>query len=116
MLQPSPEVAAYIESIAERAELVAAKRVDPRDDNMLLISGDGRKAALDLRLVDEGAQPTGLVKLDAVAANILRTWQETKDNTYTDDTGEVSPVRARCSSCSATWARLTRPAGMCTTS
>ncbi|WP_454130513.1 helicase [Microbacterium aurum] len=93
VLQPSPEVAEYIERIAERAELVAAKRVDPRDDNMLLISGDGRKAALDLRLVDEGARPTGPVKLDAVAANILRTWQETKDNTYTDDTGEVSPVR-----------------------
>ncbi len=93
VLQPSPEVAAYIEAIAERAELVAAKRVDPRDDNMLLISGDGRKAALDLRLIDPYARQTGTVKLDAVARNILDTWRATRENQYTDDTGEPSTLR-----------------------
>ncbi len=60
---------------------------------MLLISTDGRKAALDLRLVDQDATQTGHVKLDAVAARILQHWEQTRGREYRDDTGNVSPVR-----------------------
>ena len=41
----------YVKILAKRAEEVRSGQVDPRDDNMLKIVGDGRKAALDLRLV-----------------------------------------------------------------
>jgi len=46
---------AYVTSLVERAEHVKSRRVDPATDNMLKITGDGRKAALHLRLV---APPT----------------------------------------------------------
>ncbi|MGL5823377.1 MAG: SNF2-related protein, partial [Nocardioides sp.] len=93
VLPPTPELEAYIARIADRAELVANRAVDPAEDNMLLISTDGRKAALDLRLVDPGAVPSGLVKLDAVAERILEHWHRTRTNTYLDEaTGQPSPV------------------------
>src|SRR3546814_15529939 len=60
---------------------------------MLLISTDGRKAALDLRLVDQDATQTGPVKLDAVASRILEHWEQTRGREYRDDTVNVSPVR-----------------------
>ena len=41
----------YVSSLAERAEKVRARMVKPDEDNMLCITGDGRKAALDLSLV-----------------------------------------------------------------
>lgn len=93
VLQPTPELEDYIGSIADRAELVAARQVNANEDNMLLISTDGRKAALDLRLVDQDATQTGPVKLDAVASRILEHWEQTRGREYRDDTGNVSPVR-----------------------
>jgi len=94
VLTPTPELEDYIQDIADRAELVASRAVDSREDNMLLISTDGRKAALDLRLVDEHAEQTGPVKLDAVSQRILHHWQESRDNVYLDElTGEPSDVR-----------------------
>ncbi len=94
VLQPTPELSEYIAEIAKRADRVANREVHASDDNMLLISTDGRKAALDLRLVDERAVQTGPVKLDAVADRILAGWRATRHNTYLDpETGEASPVR-----------------------
>ncbi|MGC0371280.1 helicase [Microbacterium sp. SLBN-111] len=94
VLQPTPELQEYIAAIAERAERVASRQVDSREDNMLLISTDGRKAALDLRLVDERAHQSGPVKLDAVAARILTHWQQNRHREYLDETtGTPSPIR-----------------------
>lgn len=94
VLEPTPELQEYIEQIAERAEIVGGGGIDPKEDNMLLISTDGRKAALDLRLVDESAAQTGYVKLDAVAARVVQNWQQTRHNVYTDTiTKEISPIR-----------------------
>ncbi len=93
VLQPTPELEDYIASIADRAEKVAARQVPSTEDNMLKISTDGRKAALDLRLIDERALQTGPVKLDAVASRILHHWEESRDREYRDQTGGVSPVR-----------------------
>jgi len=42
----------YVESLVERASRLKKERVDPKTDNMLKVTGDGRKAALDMRLVD----------------------------------------------------------------
>ncbi len=94
VLQPTPELEEYIGAIADRAEKVASRQVSAHEDNMLLISTDGRKAALDLRLVDQTAQQSGTVKLDAVAGRILEHWRENRGNVYVDEaTGEPSPVR-----------------------
>ena len=55
----TPALQAYLQEISRRADLISKKRVDPECDNMLKITVDGRKAALDLRLV-EGPDPEGL--------------------------------------------------------
>jgi len=52
-LKPTPEFKEYLEYISERADDVRERRVKRDEDNMLKITGDGRKAALDLRLIDE---------------------------------------------------------------
>ncbi|HQZ35697.1 MAG TPA: hypothetical protein PK020_14835, partial [Ilumatobacteraceae bacterium] len=93
VLQPTPELEDYISSIADRAEMVASRQVSSTEDNMLLISTDGRKAALDLRLVDEDSMQSGPVKLDAVASRILHHWEQTRGREYRDETGGTSPVR-----------------------
>ena len=46
-----PVLTAYMNSLCERTEAIRGKAVDRRVDNMLKVSTDGRKAALDLRLV-----------------------------------------------------------------
>ena len=46
----SPELKQIVQSLVERAEALRTGQVDPREDNMLLVTTDGRKAALDLRL------------------------------------------------------------------
>jgi N12 class adenine-specific DNA methylase len=49
--EPSEEVPAYQDSLQQRADRVRSRAVDPTEDNMLKIVNDGRKAALDARLV-----------------------------------------------------------------
>jgi N12 class adenine-specific DNA methylase len=47
----SPELKRFVDQLVKRTEKIKSGRVDPRDDNMLKITTEGRKAALDLRLV-----------------------------------------------------------------
>lgn len=77
-----PEVTAYLQELAERAEKVKEGGVDPHEDNMLLISTDGRKAALDMRLVGAGVPVKGVCKLDVVAENIARIYGITRNVAY----------------------------------
>lgn len=60
----------YLEEISERVELVRARLVSRTDDNMLKITADGRKAALDLRLVDPGAVFTYQSKVARCVENV----------------------------------------------
>lgn len=92
VVPPNPELVDYIATIGQRAERIAARAVTPDVDNMLRVAGDGRKAALDMRMIDPDELPTGPVKLDAMADNIARVWRDTKDNQYLDATGEASPT------------------------
>lgn len=88
----SPELAAYIDEIGHRADLIANRVVSPEEDNMLRLSTDGRKAALDLRLVDPAYGPVGS-KIDTAADELHRVWEATRTNTYlVPGTGETSPV------------------------
>jgi hypothetical protein len=80
--EKTPELAQYLQSLSARADLVRdAGRPLPRADNMLKITTDGRKAALDLRLVQPPAQPTLLSlaapnKAQICAQNVLALWRE----------------------------------------
>jgi N12 class adenine-specific DNA methylase len=91
VVEASPEIAAYVADLGERAEAVRAKRVTPEEDNMLKISTDGRKAALDMRMVTGQASSTPS-KLDVAAVKIASIWRENRANVYRDPaSGEVSP-------------------------
>lgn len=75
----SEELAAYLKGISSRADRVRRGLTRRSEDNLLKICTDGRKAALDIRLVDEAAQPGGGSKVAACAVNVARIWLETTD-------------------------------------
>ncbi|MGW7295386.1 UvrD-helicase domain-containing protein [Streptomyces xiamenensis] len=81
---------AYMEDIADRAELVRDGMVDATVDNLLKISNDGRMAAMDLRMV--GLDPDGPGKLDAAADRIAQIWREYRGHSYTDRESNPSPL------------------------
>jgi N12 class adenine-specific DNA methylase len=74
VIPASPELRDYVARLAERADNL--RDADPRNDNMLKICSDGRKAALDLELV--GITPAALGKADAVVANVARIYHATR--------------------------------------
>ncbi|MGW6454743.1 UvrD-helicase domain-containing protein [Streptomyces sp. NPDC055078] len=78
----------YMAHIADRADLVRAREVDPTEDNLLSIANDGRMAAMDLRMV--GIDPDGPGKLDAIVGKVFEIWLQYKDQTYTDREGNPS--------------------------
>lgn len=81
VVPPSVTLTTYVESLVARAEAVARGAVRPEEDNMLKITGDGRKAALDLRLVGLTPDPDG-GKTTAAADRIVRIWNATKERPY----------------------------------
>ena len=91
LIAASPELTGYVQQLGERAEKVRSRSVDPTEDNMLKITGDGRKAALDMRLVT-GQPASAPGKLQAAAANIARLYHATRAREYLD------PVTGRPSS------------------
>ncbi len=74
---------AYVNWLVERAEAIRHGGIDPRDDNMLKITTEGRKAALDIRLVwDMGPDEEGS-KLNKAVANIFDIWKRTANDKLT---------------------------------
>lgn len=71
----TPEQAEYFRKLGERADNL--KYVSPEQDNMLKITGDGRKAALDLRLVDPKYPDNPNSKLNRAVANICDIYKKT---------------------------------------
>lgn len=93
VVPPTAALEDFVADLGDRAEKVAARLVSPREDNMLTISTDGRKAALDIRLVLDD-QPTGPTKVDVAADMIARVWEQTRDNEYLDPaTGQPAAAR-----------------------
>jgi N12 class adenine-specific DNA methylase len=80
------EIRAYLAELGHRAEQVRGRAVSPEEDNMLKISTDGRKAALDMRLAS-GQPVAGASKLDVAAQNIAEIWRSTRELTYADPVG-----------------------------
>lgn len=68
-----------VESFAERAEKVHKHEVDSTEDNMLLITNDGRKAALDQRLINPSLPDFEESKVNACVRNIYETWEKNTD-------------------------------------
>jgi N12 class adenine-specific DNA methylase/SAM-dependent methyltransferase len=91
LIAASPELTGYVQQLGERAEKVRGRSVDPSEDNMLKITGDGRKAALDMQLVT-GQPASAPGKLQAAAENIARLYHATRAREYLD------PVTGRPSS------------------
>ncbi len=83
VVPPSPELKDYLAEITTRVDRIAARQVDPSEDNMLKVSSDGRKAALDLRLIDPAYGAVDGGKIQAAAEELHRVWLETRDNIYT---------------------------------
>ena len=75
----SPELKAFIRTLTERAERLRKGYVDPTVDNMLKITGEGRKAALDLRLVDPTVEADTETKIDLAVSRIVKIWKATQD-------------------------------------
>src|ERR1017187_5815385 len=71
----SLELKAFIRVLTERAERLRTQRVDPAVDNMLKITGEGRKAALDMRLIDPAAQSEVETRTDRAVSRIVGVWK-----------------------------------------
>lgn len=70
LISKTSDFAAYLDDISQRADDVRQGRVSRKDDNMLKITTDGRKAALDIRLVDSKATFTYQSKVARCAENV----------------------------------------------
>jgi len=75
--KPSPALKSFVKSLVERAERLKTQRVDPRVDNMLNITNDGRKAALDMRLIQPATPQDPQGKVARCAQEVHRIWSET---------------------------------------
>ena len=79
VIQPSELQKEMIKGLAERAEKIRAGGVDPHVDNMLRITNDGRKLALDMRLIQPLAPDDPNGKVAVCARNVYRIWEQTKE-------------------------------------
>ncbi|HOX04284.1 MAG TPA: DEAD/DEAH box helicase family protein [Verrucomicrobiota bacterium] len=73
----TPELKAFVQELAARADRLKTGRVDPSEDNMLKITSEGRKAALDLRLMKPATPDEPQGKVNLAVENIHRIWQAT---------------------------------------
>ena len=80
LVSKTSEFAAYLDDISERAERVRKGLVNRADDNMLKITTDGRKAALDLRLVVPNTGFTYQSKVARCAENVFDIYMKTHDS------------------------------------
>ncbi len=83
VIKPSPLQQEMIKGLAERAEEIRNGNVDPSIDNMLKITNDGRKLALDMRLINPLAPDDENGKVAACARNVYRIWEKSKDKRST---------------------------------
>ena len=77
VLKPSELQKDMVDSLAERAEKVRSGMVNSSQDNMLVITNDGRKLALDQRLMNEMLPESETGKVAACAQNVFEIWQRT---------------------------------------
>ena len=81
--KPSEIQTEMVASLAKRAEKVKARLVEPNIDNMLKITNDGRKLALDQRMIDPMLPDDPESKVNACVDNVYRIWEEHADTKAT---------------------------------
>ena len=81
--KPSEIQTEMVASLAKRAEKVRARLVEPNIDNMLKITNDGRKLALDQRMIDPMLPDDPDSKVNACVDNVYRIWKEHADTKAT---------------------------------
>ena len=79
VLKPSEQQEEMVAALGERAEKVRNRMVDSTEDNMLLITNDGRKLALDQRLLNPLLPDSDTSKINACAGDVFDIWQRTAD-------------------------------------
>ena len=80
VIKPSQTQLDLVNSLGERAEKVRNKAVDSKEDNMLKITNEGRKIALDQRLINELLPDYKDSKVDKCSENIYKIWNNTKED------------------------------------
>ena len=83
VLKPSEYQKDMVASLAERAEAVRDRRVEPHEDNMLKITNDGRKLALDQRLIHDMLPDSENSKASACVEKAFEIWEQTKEQKST---------------------------------
>ena len=83
VLKPSEEQQEMVSAFSERAESVRAGLVNPTEDNMLKITNDGRKCALDQRLLNELLPDAEKSKVNTCVENAFQVWNEEKTDRTT---------------------------------
>lgn len=76
VVKPSEMQIRMVEALSERADKVRNNEVDPTVDNMLKITNDGRKLALDQRLIDDTLDDFPESKVNVCANNVFKIWQD----------------------------------------
>lgn len=80
---PTTDLKEFINTLVERSEAIKNGVVDPHKDNMLKITNEGKKSALDLRLIDEMYDDYVYSKVNQAVDNIYRIWEDTKEERKT---------------------------------
>lgn len=83
VIKPSELQQEMVKGLAERAEKIRDGGVDPHVDNMLRITNDGRKLALDMRLINPLAADDPNGKVAVCARNVYKIWEQTKEQRST---------------------------------
>ena len=78
VLKPSEYQKDMVKALADRAEAVRDKRVQPDDDNMLKITSDGRKLALDQRLINDMLPDDENSKVNCCVSKAFEIWEQTR--------------------------------------
>ena len=81
--EPSDEQKEILKSLSERADKVRNKSVEPEEDNMLKITNDGKKLALDQRLINPLLPDDENSKVNVCVKNVFSIWDKTKENKST---------------------------------
>jgi len=90
VVAPSPELGAFMDQLAKRADMIRGGLARQGEDNMLSIATEGRLAALDLRLVGRSTdQPS---KIEVAADRIAAIWAEHQRAVYPAPDGTLHPV------------------------
>lgn len=83
VVKPSQIQEEMVEKLGERAEEIKSGNVNPKEDNMLKITNEGRKLALDQRLLNNMLPDFENSKVNVCADNIYKIWKETETNKST---------------------------------